>query len=130
MCIRFSVFGVCVYVCVCVSVCVCVYVCLCVCISLCVCVCVHVPVCVFVCLFACLSVRSDSHAWLGLQDFAEEGVFVWTRTSQQPNPTFWNSGEPEDAEGEEDCVGLEEDQGGWYDANCEDGRYPFICEMM
>ncbi|XP_076468276.1 lactose-binding lectin l-2-like [Babylonia areolata] len=67
-----------------------------------------------------------SYTWIGLQDFAEESVFVWSHSKERAYPTFWAPSEPQDKGGEEDCVALY--NGGWIDNNCEDGRAHFICE--
>ncbi|XP_076446353.1 CD209 antigen-like protein B [Babylonia areolata] len=71
----------------------------------------------------------DTPTWIGLQDFAEEGEFVWTRSKTRAHPTFWNSKENSgDPAPEEDCAAYR--NGGWIDANCELHRYHFICETM
>ncbi|XP_076467428.1 lactose-binding lectin l-2-like isoform X2 [Babylonia areolata] len=69
---------------------------------------------------------TSNYTWIGLQDFAEENVFVWSHSGRRAYPTFWGPSEPQDKGGEEDCVALH--TGGWIDNNCEDGRGHFICE--
>ena len=70
---------------------------------------------------------TSGFTWIGLQDFAEENLFVWAHSKEPAQPTFWKPGEPEDQNGEEDCVALH--LGGWIDGNCEDSRWHFICEL-
>ncbi|XP_076468021.1 lactose-binding lectin l-2-like [Babylonia areolata] len=66
------------------------------------------------------------YTWIGLQDIAEENVFVWSHSGERVRHTYWRPTEPQDGGGEEDCVAMSE--GGWIDNNCEDGRGHFICE--
>lgn len=66
------------------------------------------------------------YVWLGLQDFKEEGEWVWSSNQQPAQLTFWNAGEPQDRNGAEDCAGIV--GGGWFDANCEHDHYTFVCE--
>lgn len=66
------------------------------------------------------------YSWIGLQDFLEEGSFVWTNSKRHANPAFWNAREPGDNHGEEDCGAIYAD--GWADSNCEDAHYTAICE--
>ena len=69
-----------------------------------------------------------SAAWIGLNDFAEEGVFVWTSSLERAESTFWGSGEPGDSGHEEDCAVLRESDFEWHDYNCETPKFPFVCE--
>merc|ERR1712062_376246 len=66
-------------------------------------------------------------AWIGMEDFAEEGLFLWTRTKQEVQNFFWKKGEPNDDRLEGDCVGI--DRFGQFDQNCEDAKYSFICQI-
>jgi hypothetical protein len=65
--------------------------------------------------------------WLGLNDQASEGVFVWSDASPL-DYTSWAGGEPNNA-GNEDCVHVPEWAGGsWNDLPCsQESRY--ICEL-
>ncbi|XP_076468024.1 lactose-binding lectin l-2-like isoform X1 [Babylonia areolata] len=69
---------------------------------------------------------TSGFTWIGLQDFAEENVFVWDHSGETAKQTFWGPSEPQDYRGEEDCVGLH--YGRWNDLNCEDFHVHFICE--
>ena len=44
--------------------------------------------------------------WVGLADFEEEGTFVWQESQAEPTYTNWVSGQPDSADGNEDCVYL------------------------
>lgn len=64
--------------------------------------------------------------WIGLDDLAEEGTFVWTDGTPL-DYTRWASGEPNDSNGE-DCVHLTAWAGGaWNDLAC-DRKNPYICK--
>jgi hypothetical protein len=65
--------------------------------------------------------------WIGLNDIGSEGFFVWDGGFS--SYTNWYSGEPNNNEGNEDCV-TERYLGGqwqWNDLPCSQ-RLPFICE--
>ena len=47
---------------------------------------------------------ADKYIWLGLNDIAEEGSFVWDSTQQPPSFTDWLEGEPNDRRNIEDCA--------------------------
>ncbi len=51
-------------------------------------------------LYSFLSVEQDY--WIGLADFANEGIWIWQHSYQDTNYTFWASGEP-NSDGNEDC---------------------------
>ena len=62
--------------------------------------------------------------WIGLSDQREEDLWVWdSRTSGYVN---WNRGEPNDWNGNEDCVQMTT-SGRWNDVNCG-SRLMFFCE--
>lgn len=67
------------------------------------------------------------HTWVGLNDIAEEGEFVWTDGSTKTYANFQNN-EPNNYGGNEDCVSLHSNNNGKY------GDHPclynerFICE--
>ena len=67
-------------------------------------------------------------AWIGLEDFADEGTFVWTSSREPPGESFWYPGEPTDSGAEEDCVYIWK-EGLWVDQNCEKYTHHFVCEM-
>ena len=64
--------------------------------------------------------------WIGLHDRKAEGRFEWVDGSSLTH-ALWADGEPDVHRCGEDCVALDEDEGGdWRDMHCEQ-RAPFIC---
>jgi hypothetical protein len=59
-------------------------------------------------------------AWIGLNDVAVEGDFVWVATGATATYFNWDAGEPNDCCGGEDYVELRGFQGKWNDA----GSFP------
>lgn len=67
--------------------------------------------------------------WSGLQDFAEDGNFVWSSSLQAPDYTHWHANEPNNSGGREDCVEITS-TGEWNDRPCDDYKgYP-LCEQL
>jgi len=65
--------------------------------------------------------------WIGFNDIAQEGVWVW-ESGEPVTYTGWASGEPNDQYGSEDCGHYYYKSGYlWNDAGCND-NWPFICE--
>lgn len=56
------------------------------------------------------------HGWLGLSDHRVEGTFVWLDGSAV-TASSWETSEPNDQNGYEDCVEITED-GTWNDIRC------------
>ena len=71
---------------------------------------------------------SSTFRWIGLNDLASEGTFVWVNGDPLAF-TNWNGGEPNDDHGGEDCVGIL-GNGKWNDFECGGGGGEFqsICE--
>jgi hypothetical protein len=69
----------------------------------------------------------DSDWWIGLNDLADEGTFVWSDNTPL-NFMNWNGGEPNNA-GEEDCANVIPWGGGsWNDLPCDQAR-PYVCRL-
>ena len=68
----------------------------------------------------------SNHVWIGFQDIATEGTFVWDDDERgQSSYTNWWSGEPNDAGGE-DCTAIWYHVNGWNDYPCSwSGQ--FVC---
>lgn len=69
--------------------------------------------------------------WIGLSDTTTEGTFVWV-DEQAPSYTNWNTDEPNDSGGAEDCAAMTTSEdplvnGKWNDAGC-DAAHQFVCE--
>lgn len=68
---------------------------------------------------------ADRRGWIGLNDFATEGTFVWS-SGAPVNFTNWNPGEPNDSGGAEDAVEMFGSNGEWNDnANSPGGLQVF-----
>ena len=62
---------------------------------------------------------ADKYIWLGLNDIAKEGSFVWDSTQQPPSFTDWEKREPNNQRNNEDCVMHMFKSGEeWNDATC------------
>ncbi len=75
-------------------------------------------------------------AWHGFSDGAEEGVWRWVSNQRAPWPngepaafTAWAAGQPDDADGGEDCAGFAAAApAAWQDAACSTAR-PYVCSL-
>jgi hypothetical protein len=76
---------------------------------------------------ALVAALSISDPWIGATDAAKEGTWLWV-SGKAATYQNWNSGEPSNSGGNENCaVLLTSVSGKWNDASC-DGEKPFICE--
>ena len=64
--------------------------------------------------------------WIGATDVTVNGTFLWTSDNSTLGFVNWRSGEPNDSNGNEDCLLLCRDKR-WNDYNC-DRSLPYICE--
>ena len=69
---------------------------------------------------------SGSTFWIGIHDIGNEGIFVYDSNSQAISYQNWNSGEPNDAGGE-DCTEINVANGKWNDSPCNK-QMSFVCE--
>ncbi|XP_045190001.2 perlucin-like [Mercenaria mercenaria] len=66
--------------------------------------------------------------WLGASDMAAEGSWVWNKTGSSVSYTNWKDGEPNNANGGEDCLTITfSDSFRWNDNNCNN-KFNFVCE--
>ena len=72
--------------------------------------------------------------WIGLNDLEDEGVFKWSDGSSFNNYNNWFMDNPDNFEGNEDCVTINTGLIGpygrfadWNDVNC-DYTFNFICK--
>ena len=61
--------------------------------------------------------------------FLKEGNFIWDRTRTPLDYTNWDHGEPNNDDGNQDCVRLKWDHRKWDDDNCQTRRRP-ICQKF
>ncbi|XP_058863057.1 low affinity immunoglobulin epsilon Fc receptor-like isoform X1 [Acipenser ruthenus] len=64
--------------------------------------------------------------WIGLSDKDIEGNWIWVDGSNVTIP-FWSSGEPNNANTNEDCVEVLPNQATWNDISCDQLKH-FVCE--
>ncbi|PVD27526.1 hypothetical protein C0Q70_12688 [Pomacea canaliculata] len=70
--------------------------------------------------------------WTGLQDFEEDGLFVFSSSLLPLQPTdysHWQARQPDDGRGGEDCVEIYS-SGEWNDNDCDDSRSYPLCEQL
>ncbi|KAK7887209.1 hypothetical protein WMY93_026830 [Mugilogobius chulae] len=72
-----------------------------------------------------LLIMFREEAWIGLSDKAKEGTWMWEDGTHFNESDLWMEGEPNDAEGKEDCAHLS--TGGLNDILCR-RAFPYICE--
>ena len=70
--------------------------------------------------------HAEGRTWIGLSDVHKEGRWMWS-DGCAVNFVFWDSHEPNDGGGIEDCVRNNYDKDlKWNDARCSD-TYPSVC---
>jgi hypothetical protein len=72
------------------------------------------------------SVQPSEGVWIGLTDQKEEGKWRWSNDAALAAAS-WMPGQPDDANGGEDCATLTLGDGRWNDVDCIRGL-PFVCE--
>ena len=68
---------------------------------------------------------TQSRCWIGFSDINSEGTFTWADGSGVTY-TRWNSGEPNNSGGNEDCAELYS-HSYWNDAPCTNGIPCYFC---
>ncbi|XP_023194031.1 macrophage mannose receptor 1-like [Xiphophorus maculatus] len=69
-------------------------------------------------------------AWIGMRMFGiTSGQYMWIDLSPLTY-THWAPGEPNNANGEEQCVQMNRHQGGWNDANCGRAGAGYVCKKF
>jgi hypothetical protein len=72
------------------------------------------------------SVQPGEGVWIGLSDLKEEGKWRWSTDAALAGGT-WLPGQPDDANGGEDCATLTLGDGRWNDVDCI-RALPYVCE--
>ncbi|KAJ8309065.1 hypothetical protein KUTeg_013939 [Tegillarca granosa] len=69
--------------------------------------------------------------WIGGSDWSVENTWVWEPTGKNISYTNWYPGQPNNSDGNENCLVLtavyKGQYGKWFDAHCDDLLY-YICE--
>ena len=75
-----------------------------------------------------LTITGFERNWIGLNDRLKEGQFVWSDGTPFNSSVYndWGDGEPNNDDGNEDCVELDY-TGRWNDIPCS-GTHYYICE--
>ena len=73
-----------------------------------------------------VTAAAGNRVWIGGTDAASEGTWKWSSTGTPLSYTNWNSKEPNDWGGNEDCVEVNS-SGKWNDCNCAK-RFKFVCD--
>ena len=66
-------------------------------------------------------------AWIGMNDKDIEGEYIWSDNTAAEY-TNWRRGEPNNRNGEEDCVQIDQKLM-WNDLNCDQHRLPYVCKL-
>ena len=66
--------------------------------------------------------------WIGVNDFANEGIFVYNSSGETIVYENWNSGEPNNFGSGEDCIEIGD--GGYWNDNFCTKKFPFVCENL
>ena len=72
------------------------------------------------------SATSDDF-WLGINDLAIQGQYVYASDGQEVVDGMWHSGQPNYEH--ERCVGYFSNNAGWYDRPCDDHKFS-ICQVL
>ena len=69
---------------------------------------------------------ANNRYWIGLNDIANEGSFIYNSDQSSISWENWIDGQPNNGQGGQDCVAAN-DNGEWDDVKCHSLRY-FVCE--
>ena len=65
--------------------------------------------------------------WMGASDTKLEGNWIWSTTSETLTYTAWGKDQPNNAEGDQDCLVMQ-NNALWGDFQCDTTR-PYVCQM-
>ncbi len=67
--------------------------------------------------------------WLGASDIEKEGTFVWETSKTVMAFSKWSSGQPDNWQGNENCVHFWQNVNEWNDESCNDAMAA-MCEVI
>ncbi|XP_060905413.1 CD209 antigen-like [Labrus mixtus] len=73
--------------------------------------------------------RGNMYTWIGLSDKLQEDRWRWVDGSELKDWSFWKQGEPNNANNNEDCVEVAQNEAKWNDAACST-EFGWVCEAM
>ena len=74
------------------------------------------------------NVSNGQEVWIGVNDIKQEGKWVNSDEVTPVTKTFWNTGEPNNSNGNEDCTTSK--HGAWNDIACAgQNKYAFVCTI-
>lgn len=66
-------------------------------------------------------------AWIGLTRGEDRDTWTWVDGTNLEGAGFWQKGEPNDTDNEEDCVEISRDASAWNDVPCS-RLFSWVCE--
>ena len=69
------------------------------------------------------------HIWIGLNDIAVEGTYVWNSTGKVTTYGYWLSGQPDNYYNEDACFLHSAEQGRWNDVDVTYTGAATLCEQ-
>jgi hypothetical protein len=72
------------------------------------------------------NITMGAEVWLGLNDLATEGTFLW---EAEESPVSYDNWEVSQPNGDGDCGAMSLSAGDWYDRGCAETK-PYVCERF
>ena len=81
---------------------------------------------------AAMNAAGVTHAWIGLNDIAADGSYVWSRSDfdiplTSSSYTNWAGSQPAESEAYTDCGDLQASNSKWRVRSCVDQDKPSVC---
>ncbi|XP_034553998.1 CD209 antigen-like protein D [Notolabrus celidotus] len=71
--------------------------------------------------------RNNKRTWIGLSDKSQEGRWKWVDGTDKVSQGFWKQGEPNDANSNEDCAEVSQEEVKLNDVPCS-VKFAWVCE--